>query len=106
MTFRPCDPATLRRLIVLVLAILIASASPHAAETPKSVPSGRVVPLTYNNRLIAELRATMGANGPHDWDEGWEYFYQADTTRTRLLTFGFGLSPCLTNSRGRSVVGW
>ena len=38
----------------------------------------------------------MGANGPHDWDEGWEYFYQADTTRKRLLTFGFGLSPWQT----------
>jgi hypothetical protein len=35
----------------------------------------------------------MGANGPHDWDEGWEYFYQGDTTRKRLLTFGFALSP-------------
>jgi hypothetical protein len=38
----------------------------------------------------------MGANGPHDWDEGWEYFYQGDTTRKRLLTFGFGLSPWQT----------
>jgi hypothetical protein len=38
----------------------------------------------------------MGANGPHDWDEGWEYFYQAGTTRKRLLTFGFGLSPWQT----------
>ncbi len=38
----------------------------------------------------------MGANGPHDWDEGWEYFYQADTSRKRLLTFGFGLSPWQT----------
>ena len=27
----------------------------------------------------------MGANGPHDWDEGWEYFYQGNTTRRRLL---------------------
>jgi hypothetical protein len=38
----------------------------------------------------------MGANGPHDWDEGWEYFYQGDTTRKRLLTFGFALSPWQT----------
>ena len=38
----------------------------------------------------------MGANGPHDWDEGWEYFYQADTSRKRLLTLGFGLSPWQT----------
>jgi hypothetical protein len=38
----------------------------------------------------------MGANGPHDWDEGYEYFYQGDTTRKRLFTFGFGLSPWQT----------
>jgi hypothetical protein len=35
----------------------------------------------------------MGANGPHDWDEGWEYFYQGDTTLRRLLSLGFWLSP-------------
>ena len=38
----------------------------------------------------------MGANGPHDWDEGWEYFYEGGSTRKRLLTFGFGLSPWQT----------
>lgn len=38
----------------------------------------------------------MGANGPHDWDEGWEYFYQADTTLRRLLSLGFWLSPWQT----------
>jgi hypothetical protein len=38
----------------------------------------------------------MGANGPHDWDEGWEYFYQGDTSLRRLLSFGFALSPWQT----------
>ena len=38
----------------------------------------------------------MGANGAHDWDEGWEYFYQGNTTRRRLLSFGFALSPWQT----------
>jgi hypothetical protein len=38
----------------------------------------------------------IGANGPHDWDEGWEYFYQGDTSRRRLLTLGFALSPWQT----------
>lgn len=38
----------------------------------------------------------MGANGPHDWDDGWEYFYQGDTTLRRLLSFGFALSPWQT----------
>ena len=35
----------------------------------------------------------MGANGPHEWDEGFEYIYDGADTRRRLLTFGFSLSP-------------
>lgn len=35
----------------------------------------------------------MGANGPHDWDEGFEYIYEDAPTVRRLVTFGFGFSP-------------
>jgi hypothetical protein len=38
----------------------------------------------------------MGANGPHDWDEGWEYLYQGDTTKRRLLSMGLWRSPWQT----------
>jgi hypothetical protein len=38
----------------------------------------------------------MGANGPHDWDEGFEYFYQGHSSRRRLLSLGFALSPWQT----------
>ena len=38
----------------------------------------------------------MGANGPHDWEEGWEYLDEGGPTRKRLLTFGFALSPWQT----------
>jgi hypothetical protein len=38
----------------------------------------------------------MGANGPHDWDEGFEYFYEGDNTLRRLGSFGFALSPWQT----------
>ncbi|HYI91959.1 MAG TPA: hypothetical protein VEX68_00305 [Bryobacteraceae bacterium] len=38
----------------------------------------------------------IGANGPHDWDEGWEYLYEGGATRRRLLSFGFWLSPWQT----------
>jgi hypothetical protein len=38
----------------------------------------------------------MGANGPHDWDEGFEYFYEGDSTLRRLGSFGFALSPWQT----------
>jgi hypothetical protein len=38
----------------------------------------------------------MGANGPHDWDEGFEYFYEGHSTLRRMLTLGFWLSPWQT----------
>jgi hypothetical protein len=38
----------------------------------------------------------VGANGPHDWSEGWEFKYDAEPSRRRLFTFGFGLSPWQT----------
>jgi hypothetical protein len=38
----------------------------------------------------------IGANGPHDWDEGFEYFYDGGPAMRRLLTFGFARSPWQT----------
>jgi hypothetical protein len=38
----------------------------------------------------------MGANGPHDWDEGWEFLYDPSGSRKRLLTWGLALSPWQT----------
>ena len=38
----------------------------------------------------------IGANGPHEWDEGWEYLYQGNTTLKRLGTLGFWFSPWQT----------
>jgi hypothetical protein len=38
----------------------------------------------------------MGANGPHDWDEGYEYVFDGPDARRRLLTFGFSSSPWQT----------
>ena len=36
------------------------------------------------------------ANGPHEWDLGWEYFYDGTASRRRLCSFGFALSPWQT----------
>ena len=36
------------------------------------------------------------ANNPHEWDMGWEYFYDGPPTKKRFLTFGFALSPWQT----------
>ncbi len=54
-------------------------------------PSGRTVVRHY----LQDVGSTfgMGANGPHDWDEGWEFFYQGNTTLQRLASFGFRFSP-------------
>ena len=65
MTLRPFDPVTLRLFIVLVFALSIEGATfAQSAQAPKAVRSGRVVPLTYQNRLITELRATVLGHSP------------------------------------------
>jgi hypothetical protein len=38
----------------------------------------------------------IGARGPRDWDDGFEYFYEGDETLKRLASFGFALSPWQT----------
>jgi hypothetical protein len=38
----------------------------------------------------------IGANGPHDHDEGWEYFYEGGPSRRRLFSLGFARSPWQT----------
>src|SRR5205085_7916648 len=34
-----------------------------------------------------------GANGPHDYDEGWEHLVAIDLIKKRLVTFGFAVAP-------------
>jgi hypothetical protein len=55
---------------------------------------GRFVVVHY----LQDVGSTfgMGANGPHDWDEGWEYLYEGDTSRKRLLSLGVARSPWQT----------
>jgi len=38
----------------------------------------------------------VGANGPHDWNEGWEHVYEGSASRKRLFTFGFDRRPWQT----------
>jgi hypothetical protein len=38
----------------------------------------------------------VGANGPHEWNEGWEYLYDGSGTKRRLFTFGLAVSPWQT----------
>ncbi len=37
-----------------------------------------------------------GANGPREYDEGWEYLYEGDLTRKRLFRMGFYFHPWQT----------
>jgi hypothetical protein len=55
--------------------------------------------VTENGRSIVkhylqDVGSTFGmCNDQYEWDLSWEHFYQADTTRRRLFSFGFALSP-------------
>jgi hypothetical protein len=58
--------------------------------------------VTKNGRSIVthylqDVGSTFGmCNDHYEWDLSWEYFYQGDTTRKRLFSFGFALSPWQT----------
>ena len=54
---------------------------------------GRFVVRHY----LQDVGSSLGmANNPDEWDMGWEYFYEQDPSRRRLLSFGFALSPWQT----------
>jgi hypothetical protein len=38
----------------------------------------------------------MGANGPHEWTDGYEHLFEPDKTKMRLFTLGFYLQPWQT----------
>jgi hypothetical protein len=58
--------------------------------------------VSENGRLIVkhwlqDVGSTFGmCNDRYEWDLSWENFYQANTTRKRLVSFGFALSPWQT----------
>src|SRR5262245_23417976 len=55
--------------------------------------------VTENGRTVVkhwlqDVGSTFGMNNDlHEWDLGWEHFYQGRSTLKRLATFGFALSP-------------
>jgi hypothetical protein len=55
--------------------------------------NGRTVVKHY----LQDVGSTFGLNNDlHEWDLGYEHFYQGDTTRKRFFSFGFALSPWQT----------
>ncbi len=46
---------------------------------------------------LQDVGSSLGMANDYDvWDMGWEYFYEGETTKKRLLSFGFALSPWQT----------
>ena len=46
---------------------------------------------------LQDVGSSLGmANNEHEWDMGWEYFYDGPATKKRFFTFGFALSPWQT----------
>ena len=55
--------------------------------------NGRMVVKHY----LQDVGSTFGLNNDlHEWDLGYEHFYQGDTTAKRFFSFGFALSPWQT----------
>jgi len=55
--------------------------------------NGRTAVIHY----LQDVGSTFGmCNDVHEWDLSYEYFYQGDTTRRRLFSLGFALSPWQT----------
>ena len=66
-----------------------------AANTLDTLVSenGRMVVKHY----LQDVGSTFGmCNELYEWDLSYEHFYQGDTTRKRLFSFGFALSPWQT----------
>jgi hypothetical protein len=55
--------------------------------------NGRSVVKHY----LQDVGSTFGmSNRPHDWSFGWEYLFDPDASRDRLLSFGFAFRPWQT----------
>jgi hypothetical protein len=58
--------------------------------------------VTENGRTrikhyLQDVGSTFGVNNAvHEWDLGYEHFYEGDATRKRFFSFGFALSPWQT----------
>src|SRR5262249_12935633 len=46
---------------------------------------------------LQDVGSSFGmANNLHEWDMGWEHYYDGPAAKRRFLTYGFGLSPWQT----------
>jgi hypothetical protein len=54
--------------------------------------------LTRVRHYLLDVGSTfgMGANGPHEWTEGYEHLFEGDKLLKRLITFGAYIEPWQT----------
>ena len=52
---------------------------------------------TVVKHYLQDVGSSFGmANNLHEWDMGWEYYYDAPGTKRRFFSYGFSLSPWQT----------
>lgn len=66
----------------------------NTLDTVVPAEGGRSIVRHY----LQDVGSTFGtgANGPREYDEGWEYLFDADLTRKRLASLGFFIRPWQT----------
>jgi len=66
-----------------------------AGNTLDSIVDENGVPIIKH--YMQDVGSTFGmANNEHEWDMGWEYYYDGPAAKKRLLSYGFALSPWQT----------
>ena len=71
----------------------------------RSTRSSPRTAATIVKHYLQDVGSTFGmCNDLHEWDLSWEHFYQGDTMRKRLFSFGFALSPWQTVKYSRVPV--
>ena len=45
----------------------------------------------------------MGANGPHDWDEGWEYLYEGGADPAQIVLVWLHAQPMADGFTTRNI---
>jgi hypothetical protein len=81
-------------------ALRVFGAWTNLTDLKAAIRSTRSSPRTAApvvKHYLQDVGSTFGmCNDLHEWDLSWEHFYQGDTTRKRLFSFGFALSPWQT----------
>jgi hypothetical protein len=107
---RPMTPMTSSRTSTAASCARYVSSARGPTLTDLKAENTLDALVTENGRSIVkhylqDVGSTFGmCNDYCEWDLSWEHFSQADTTRLRLCSFGFALSPCADSQLRRIPV--